>query len=179
MWRKIWDNQPRVYQSVPRPRLPYQIAKFMGPTWGPPGSCRPQMGPMLAPWTLLSGMASTVLACINCMIAYATTAFFGGVMKLIDGFDVDSNHNEWYFAWNFRFDSPCTFAILWNISVLILQKNSEHLHARCSDERWNLNLTLWGFISRPRQTLSASDIQEMVVSGVWCCLLTIRRQNFT
>ena len=32
-----------------------QIAKFMGPKWGPPGSCRPQMGPMLAPWTLLSG----------------------------------------------------------------------------------------------------------------------------
>ena len=28
----------------------------MGPTWGPPGSCRPQMGPMLAPWTLLSGL---------------------------------------------------------------------------------------------------------------------------
>ena len=27
----------------------------MGPTWGPPGSCQPQMGPMLAPWTLLSG----------------------------------------------------------------------------------------------------------------------------
>ena len=33
-----------------------QIAKFMWPTWGPPGSCRPQMGPMLAPWTLLSGI---------------------------------------------------------------------------------------------------------------------------
>ena len=32
-----------------------QIAKFMGPTWSPPGSCRPQMGPMLTPWTLLSG----------------------------------------------------------------------------------------------------------------------------
>ena len=29
---------------------------FMGPTWGPSGSCRPQMGPMLAPWTLLSGI---------------------------------------------------------------------------------------------------------------------------
>ena len=28
----------------------------MGPTWGPPGSCRPQMGPMLAPWTLLLGL---------------------------------------------------------------------------------------------------------------------------
>ena len=32
-----------------------QIAQFMGPTWGPSGSCRPQVGPMLAPWTLLSG----------------------------------------------------------------------------------------------------------------------------
>ena len=35
-----------------------QIAKFMGPTWGPPGSCRPQMGPMLAPWTLPSAGVS-------------------------------------------------------------------------------------------------------------------------
>ena len=32
-----------------------QIAKFMEPTWSPTGSCWPQMGPMLAPWTLLSG----------------------------------------------------------------------------------------------------------------------------
>ena len=36
-----------------------QIAKFMGPTWGPPGSCRPQKGPMLAQWTLLSGEGPT------------------------------------------------------------------------------------------------------------------------
>ena len=27
----------------------------MRPTWGPPGSCRPQMGPMLASWSLPSG----------------------------------------------------------------------------------------------------------------------------
>ena len=33
-----------------------QIAKFMGPSWGPPGFCRPQMGPMLAPWILQSGI---------------------------------------------------------------------------------------------------------------------------
>ena len=32
-----------------------QISRFMGPTWSAPGSCRPQMGPMSAPWTLLSG----------------------------------------------------------------------------------------------------------------------------
>ena len=37
-----------------------QRAKFMGPTWGPPGSCRPQMGPMLAQWTLLSEFVSII-----------------------------------------------------------------------------------------------------------------------
>ena len=44
-WRQSWH-------------LRTQIAKFMGPTWGPPGSCRPQMGLMLASWTLLSGELS-------------------------------------------------------------------------------------------------------------------------
>ena len=29
------------------------------PTWGPPGSCRPQVGPMLATWTSLSGKLLT------------------------------------------------------------------------------------------------------------------------
>ena len=32
------------------------IARFMGPTWGPSGAERTQVGPMLAPWTLLSGL---------------------------------------------------------------------------------------------------------------------------
>ena len=31
------------------------IARFLGPTWGPSGADRTQVGPMLAPWTLLSG----------------------------------------------------------------------------------------------------------------------------
>ena len=30
------------------------IARFMGPTWGPSGADRTQVGPMLAQWTLLS-----------------------------------------------------------------------------------------------------------------------------
>ena len=29
----------------------------MGPTWGPPGADKTQVGPKLAPWTLLSGIA--------------------------------------------------------------------------------------------------------------------------
>ena len=41
-----------------------QIARLMGPTWGPPGSCRPQMGPMFALWTLLSGSISQRLSSV-------------------------------------------------------------------------------------------------------------------
>ena len=33
-----------------------QIVSFMGPTWGSPKPCRPQVGPILTPWTLLSGV---------------------------------------------------------------------------------------------------------------------------
>ena len=44
-----------------------QLAKFMGPTLGPPGSCRPQMGTMLVPWTLLSGkFVSSVMLIVAC-----------------------------------------------------------------------------------------------------------------
>ena len=43
-----------------------RIAKCMGPTWGPPGSCRPQMGPMLVPWTLLSGDLSDIETGLQC-----------------------------------------------------------------------------------------------------------------
>ena len=65
-WSKVFIRNVR--SDIARYRLifvlikgatqPTQIAKFMGPTWGPPGSCRSQMGPMLAPWTLLSEQGS-------------------------------------------------------------------------------------------------------------------------
>ena len=40
--------------------LVFLIARFMEPKWGPPGSCRPQMGPILAPWTLLLGLVGFI-----------------------------------------------------------------------------------------------------------------------
>ena len=48
--------------SVPCVGLPYiyiafsQMERFMGSAWNPPGNDRTQVGPMLAPWTLLSGL---------------------------------------------------------------------------------------------------------------------------
>ena len=37
------------------------VARFMGPTWGPSGANRTQVGPMVAPWTLLSGKSFGVM----------------------------------------------------------------------------------------------------------------------
>ena len=48
-----------------------QIAKLMGPTWDPPGSCRPQICPMSGPWILLSGNAALLTICSNGTIEIA------------------------------------------------------------------------------------------------------------
>ena len=42
------------YRFIPHTRGA-QMAKFIGQTWDPPGSCRSHVGLMLAPWTLLLG----------------------------------------------------------------------------------------------------------------------------
>ena len=41
------------------------IAKFMGLTWDPPGADRTQVGPMVAPWILLSGIYDYFVRSIN------------------------------------------------------------------------------------------------------------------
>ena len=47
------------------------ITRFMGPTWGPSGADRTQVGPMLALWTLLSGE----YACENSSEKYIQNIF--------------------------------------------------------------------------------------------------------
>ena len=49
-WRQ-WPRRNTLGFTTP---VLTQIARFMGPTWGPPGFCRPHMGPLLDPRTLLS-----------------------------------------------------------------------------------------------------------------------------
>ena len=45
-----------VYSAYRRPYgVTPLIARLMGPTWSPSGADRTQVGPMLVPWTLLSG----------------------------------------------------------------------------------------------------------------------------
>ena len=38
------------------------IARFMGQAWGPSGADRTQVGPMLVPWTLLSGYMCSAIS---------------------------------------------------------------------------------------------------------------------
>ena len=45
-----------IQTMMERSYIPSLIARFMGSTWGPPGADRTLVGPMLAPWTLLSGL---------------------------------------------------------------------------------------------------------------------------
>ena len=55
----VWTNNsfasPCDYSGSVQGGTHSQIPKFMGPTWGPPGSCRLQLGSMLAQYTLLPG----------------------------------------------------------------------------------------------------------------------------
>ena len=73
----------RILIIAGHPLIASQIGKFMGPTWGPPGSCRPQMGPMLAPWSLLSGLVllgartSAVLSCCIIIFMWFCIVFMG------------------------------------------------------------------------------------------------------
>ena len=59
MWRLVWSKAEREATHLYLGDLAMSytstlIARFMGPTWGPSGADRTQVGPMLVPWTLLS-----------------------------------------------------------------------------------------------------------------------------
>ena len=69
-----------------------QIAKFMGPTWGPPGTCRPQMGPILAPRTLLSGTTSPLVE----VVIDVTPA------NKVQQFCMESLLGRLYICWNIK-----------------------------------------------------------------------------
>ena len=75
-------------------------AKFMGPTWGPPGSCRPHMGPMLAPWTLLSGYPKKLTITHACLVI---TVSADGLEPFAIRISVDTSS---YAASTCKFDFP-------------------------------------------------------------------------
>ena len=75
IYKGIWWYDICARQKyVPLKRISSPIARFMGPTWGPSGADRTQVGPMMAPWTLLFGMPlSTGIYCILCWYIISVT----------------------------------------------------------------------------------------------------------
>ena len=76
------------------------IAWFMGPTWGPSGADKTQVGSMLAPWTLLSGFITMCLKVIlgpyqrlilfsmisNCFCGYSVVFVWESLCRTIENF---------------------------------------------------------------------------------------------
>ena len=80
-----------------------QIAKFMGPTWGPPGSCRPQVGLILALWTLLSGYIcatfdiSPTVSSVEMLLTWLTIVLLSGFASLLEAISLIPSWvpNQW------------------------------------------------------------------------------------
>ena len=101
------------------------IAKFTGPTWGPPGYCRPQMGPMLAAWTLLSGYLLS-----NPQQLYAWHTRFRHIPL------TDSVPSKWNWGFLIRLE--------YNLEFYSLSKsNYENISRRLIAGEWKLNLATW------------------------------------
>ena len=97
---------------------PSQIARSMGPIWGPRGADRTQVGPMLAPWTLLSFLH--IWFCCVLFSGYINplhAKFLRGNMKHIFTFYVITPH--WYDTgtWN-PFSSKTRTYIFYFVNIL-------------------------------------------------------------
>ena len=100
-----------------------QIAKFMGPTWDPSGSCRPQMGPMLAPWTLLSG----VIRVSHCQLSYpkdyGLTHATPSADNLTTSEDTEQNRGIWYGIYHTTASQPSTQIILKPVTIMFYRES--------------------------------------------------------
>ena len=83
------------------PQIQTPIARFMVPTWGPSRADRTQVGPILAPWTLLSGKDITSNSHGQSSICHPTS---NPIRSPLEGPHVILNHMLQAIAisWNFR-----------------------------------------------------------------------------
>ena len=77
------------------------IARFMGPIWGPAGAERTQMGPMLVPWTLLSGYPEYWVCCFHEVVTHICVCVLDHRLRL---------------------SHICRQAVVWNQCWLIIHK---------------------------------------------------------
>ena len=67
-WFMVQKKLSNCLRSVtPNTNANSQTAKFMGPKWGPPGSCRPQMGPCWPHEHCYQGLYAKLTSCYECL----------------------------------------------------------------------------------------------------------------
>ena len=100
----------------------------MGPTWGPPGSCRPQMEPMLAPWTLLPWMflIFSSYAIYTCGVRTNVPAIVTNISYRHRLYFARTAYERYMICYIFHMKSECSLEIVHLASILAaLYRQSE------------------------------------------------------
>ena len=131
-----------------------QTAKFIGPTWAPSGSCRPQMGPMFAPWTLLSGLLfvmqdpggliSTSLELYTQLWLALFYCYPFLYINIIYPYSALGHMSKMNWCQTMKYDKVHTARILWNVltkyhSIVLTHCVAERLvrWLHCTDGQYN------------------------------------------
>ena len=91
------------------------VARFMGPTWGPPRSDKTQVGPMWATWTLLSGkpwinMNKINTTCCSSLFMYHTWWEYHSGTPLVWTIVITLTLSQWSSSGN-----PVAIQCAWNL----------------------------------------------------------------
>ena len=100
----------------------------MGPTWGPPASCRSQVGPMLAPWTLLSGyVIHTLLTRLVYTVYFQSPQWNNNIIDLL------WRHVSFYFMY---FYIPFIYMLCLSGPVITRCNKTQHSIETTRVDRW-------------------------------------------
>ena len=166
-----------------------QIAKFMGPAWGPPGSCRPQMCPMLTPWTLLSGIFYGRYSDVT-MGAMASQNTGVSIVYSTVCSDADQKIHQSYASMVFGVDSKITseFSAQWasnaeNVSVwwrhqgecswysAIIHEQLSHFSFDWEGNSpfvwWSMINDLWNYVNNGCTLGNNTTIAEPISKPIW------------
>ena len=100
------------------------LTRFMGPPWGPAGVDRTQVGPILAPWTLLSGTYAyslVVVVYISCQVMYLIWFGITCIIPSPNNIDVLLYDIKEYAEW-------INLTWLMNNMVYVGQTHQAHVH---------------------------------------------------
>ena len=141
-----------------------RIARFMGPTWDPPGPCRPQMGPMLAPWTLLSA----VLTRNSSSLVPHSTILTRYIL-------LQSNVISFRYVY-IQSDHTRNKNIILKIKFFIRlkQRPMPHIHSRSTVSVSEIS-KLWHSIARPWYLIMSQ--KETCITYCICCQVTFQRKT--